>query len=71
MRSMQKAIDDYKKKFTDSGNHNKGGFWASDMWQIKEISNSKIWECIQNALMAGFMVGYRYGKKENKNNNRV
>ena len=68
MRSIQKAINDYLKKFP--ADSKRGCFWSSDAYQVRSMSTD-IWDNIFNALMAGFMVGYRYGKKENKNNNRV
>lgn len=60
---MQKAIDDYKKKFWKT---NKEIFWLSDMIQIKEISKGDYWDTLQNALISGFMIGYRTAKREAK-----
>ena len=61
-RDLQKAIADYKKKF-DNNKCRKGIFYASDFYQIKDISNGEYWGSISNALMAGFMIGYRTAKR--------
>ena len=67
-RDLQKAIEEYKTKYyhrTDS----KGAFYVGDIKQIKEISkannpNETLINAIENALYAGYMIGYRTAKRE-------
>lgn len=61
MRSIKKAIEDYKKKYADNDR-----FTLADIIQIKEISDNDIYDVIINALRAGYTVGYRCGIKDNK-----
>lgn len=61
MRDIEKAIKDYNNKFLDS---NKGQFHCSDFMQIKEMSNNDIWKLITNGMCAGFIIGYRFAKRE-------
>ena len=70
MRSMQKAIDDYKTKF-ENRSDGAGAFYADDLRQIQATAEGlrgydRDFELITNALMAGFMVGYRKGKADEK-----
>ena len=71
-RDLEKSIEAYEKKFYNAtGNGNAGAFFASDLTQIKELSTDsggvvRLYDAISYALEAGFMVGYRYGKKEGK-----
>ena len=62
MRSIKKAVEDYKQKFR--GNDR---FTLSDMAQVKEISTDDIYDMIINALRAGYMIGYRSGIKMSGN----
>lgn len=76
-RSMSKAIEDYYKKIAN-GQDKKAEFYASDIMQIKDISaeqakesgNTSISEyeynLITNSLMAGYMIGCRAAKREQK-----
>lgn len=69
-RDLEKSIEAYEKKFYNATN-NTGAFFTSDFYQIKELSTdsrgvAQLWDAIRYALEAGFMVGYRYGKKEGK-----
>lgn len=69
-RDLEKSIEAYKKKFYNATG-NAGAFYASDLEQIKELAIDsggvvRLWDAIGYALEAGFMVGYRYGKKEGK-----
>lgn len=66
MRDVNKAIQDYKKQFM-YGDSNKGKFYVSDFYQVNEISKGDKYNCIDNALMVGFMVGYRLAKRECSN----
>lgn len=62
-RDIKKAIQDYNKKFLNS---DKGQFHCSDFMQIKEMSNNDIWDLIANGMSAGFIIGYRFAKREMK-----
>lgn len=64
-RSIEKAIADYKKKYFNTLD-NAGAFYVSDYYQIMELSQNKV-DCIDNALMAGYMIGYRTAKREARN----
>lgn len=65
MRNVKKSIDDYKKNFEPKGI---GGFNYSDFIQLDQISSDK-WDIMFNAVMFGFMVGYRRAKTEAKEKN--
>lgn len=64
-RDLNKAIEDYKRKFWKRGEQ-KGALFASDYQQIWDMSNGDSFHCVDNALMAGFMIGYRCAKRENR-----
>lgn len=64
-RDLNKAIEDYKRKFWKRGNR-KGILFVSDFLQIDEMSNGSKACMIDNALMAGFMIGYRFAKRESR-----
>lgn len=65
MRNAQKNIDEYKAKYWDNNKTNAGAFYWDDINQIRDISKD-LFETINNALMLGFMVGYRRAKRETK-----
>ena len=63
MRDIKKAILEYKRRFEDT---NEGGFYLSDYCQIRDMSETgsiygTLLAAIDNALQAGFMIGYRKG----------
>lgn len=62
MRDIQKAIDDYKKEFCKDGT-NRGKFFSTDIQQVIDMSTD-VFDLVCNGLNAGFMIGYRLGKKE-------
>ena len=69
-RDLKKSVEAYKKKFYNATG-NTGAFYVTDFDQIKELATDSggvvsFWDAIGYALEAGFMVGYRYGKKEGK-----
>ena len=64
-RDLRKSIEAYKKKFYPM-QHNSGAFYYNDLKRIYELSNGDLWDAIVNALMAGFMIGYRYAKREQR-----
>ena len=71
MRNIKKAIEDYKKQFWRKENsHNRGAFYYSDYRQIADLSTKgeilDISAAIDNALMAGFMIGYRTARRESR-----
>ena len=69
-RDITKAIADYEKKFEGASGKN-GAFYSDDLQQIREMateplgSSDRDYQLIYRALEAGFMVGYRKGKREN------
>lgn len=67
-RNMKKAITDYYKMI-DQENTNKYAFYVSDMSQLMDMSRNKV-DAVFNSLMAGFMVGYRAGMKDQKEGRR-
>lgn len=72
-RNMQKMIDEYKRRFEVSGNHGRGQFFVSDILQLIEIGEREggcIIDYIYSAIMAGFMIGYRLGRKDQKEGRR-
>ena len=65
-RNVTKDIEEYKSEFLAK---NVGKFYADDIFQICEISSGKdggvnLYTHIENALMFGFMVGYRCAKRD-------
>ena len=60
-RSMKNAIKNYGKLVEKDGN--KHVFFASDLTQLVEMSRDK-YELAHNAMMAGYMIGYRSGRKD-------
>lgn len=72
-RDLQKAVQDYQKRYYNSRS-NEGAFYASDFYQIKEISGGgydarTLYNAIGNALEAGFMIGYRKAQRDYKKRN--
>ena len=63
-RSMAKAIEEYQDKHCP-GDSTKCAFYASDVQQIIKMSNG-VYDVIANALMAGFTVGYRCAKSDER-----
>lgn len=67
-RSMAKAIEDYMKltdKNDGTRSQNKYVFYASDLQQLVDMSHDK-YDAIFKATMAAFMVGYRAGRRDQK-----
>ena len=72
-RDLGKYVADYKSQFMHKDNHNKGALYQSDYTQIYQMSNDpdktiggRLYNAIDNALMAGFMIGYKCAKREAK-----
>lgn len=70
-RNIKKSIETYNKKYLNSKNNptGKGLFAISDYAQIKETAeenNGDIYDIIDAALKAGFIVGYNQAKKDLK-----
>jgi hypothetical protein len=61
MRNIKRSIDQYKNTFGKT-NNTEGAFYLSDYQQILSMSNNNF-ELVSNALRAGFMIGYRKGRK--------
>lgn len=68
---IAKAAADYKKLY-HGRKDNEGAFYASDMHEVKEIAEMKegysniLYEAIETALEAGFMIGYRKALRDAK-----
>lgn len=67
-RDLQKAINEYKRKYYERKD-SKGAFYAGDINQIMELSEAEttketLYKAIENALYAGYMIGYRTAKRE-------
>lgn len=70
-RDLQKAVAEYKTKYYRRMD-NKGAFYAGDVNQILNMSKSDttsetLYNAIENALYAGYMIGYRTAKRERAN----
>ena len=65
MERIVKASNDYKTYLKRNDHHNIGAFFASDYQEIKENSKS-LYDVMDLALTAGFMIGYRRAKKEER-----
>ncbi len=63
-RDISKAIENYKKHFWHDNPHNAGCFMPRDIEQIMEMSASSTAEAAHNGLMAGFWIGYQYGRRQ-------
>lgn len=69
-RDLNKAVSNYKAKY-ERTNSTESVFYISDIVQIKEMSETRrasetLLNAIYNALMAGFMIGYRKGQKDSR-----
>ena len=67
-RDLQKTINEYKRKYYERKD-SKGAFYAGDINQIMELSEAEttketLYKAIENALYAGYMIGYRTAKRE-------
>ena len=67
MRNVKKHIEEYQRKFNGKTEYQtrSSAFYSGEIMQIIELSNGKA-DSIVNALQYGFMVGYKYAKKEMK-----
>ena len=65
MERIVKASNDYKTYLKRNDHHNIGAFFTSDYQEIKENSKS-LDDVMDLALTAGFMIGYRRAKREEK-----
>lgn len=68
MRDIYKAISDYKTRWE---NNEEGLFYLTDAAQIRELSRTRdgkddIYNAIENALKAGFTIGYRKAQRDAK-----
>ena len=69
-RNLKKYITEYDKKYLNS-KRNKGAFFVSDYYQIFSLSKDAaggldLWELIDNALKAGYMIGYRTAQRDER-----
>lgn len=66
MRNVKKHIDAYRKKFIQKENYSQmADFSSTEYKELLEMSKNEF-ELVDNAVLFGFMVGYKYGKKEMK-----
>ncbi len=63
-RDISKAIENYKKHFWKDNPHNAGCFMPRDIQQVMDMSAGSTAEAANNGLMAGFWVGYQYGRRQ-------
>ena len=66
MKRIEKAVQDYKARYLKTS-HNEGAFYASDYIDVINISggnNATVWDLVNNALRAGFMIGYRKAQRD-------
>lgn len=69
-RDINKAIQEYKKNY-EGRSDGTGAFYMDDLRQIQATAEGmsgfdRDYELITNALMAGFMIGYRKAKADTK-----
>ena len=67
-RNLLKAAEDYQRLIEKLDN-GQGSFYVPDVVQIMEACNEKLDVCY-TALQAGFMVGYRFAKKQGREGQR-
>ena len=63
-RDLKKAIADYKKQY-ERRNGNEAAFYYDDLQQIHDMSADE-YDVISNALIAGFMIGYRKAQRDHR-----
>ena len=61
-RDLRKDIAEYHRRFDGT---NTGNLYTSDFYQIMEIGGSAV-DMVFNAIEAGFMIGYRAGKRHSR-----
>lgn len=73
MRNLEKSVKEYEKQFCGD-NHGKGALYLSDLQQVINFAKDTEGDCINMlyraadfGLKAGFMIGYRLGRKEGRN----
>lgn len=69
-RDINKAIQEYKKNY-EGRSDGTGAFYMDDLRQVQATAEGmsgfdRDYELITNALMAGFMIGYRKAKADTK-----
>ena len=65
MGRIEKAICDYLNK-----HRNKGNFYQKDIIELLNISTDK-YDLLFKSLMAGYEIGYKAGRKEEKKKGRA
>jgi len=58
-RNMSKTVSEFYNM------NNSSNFCSSDIQSISDMSSNK-WQCIINALCAGYVIGYKTAKREAK-----
>lgn len=59
------AIAEYRRRFDIDG-RGEGAFRVSDLQTIRSISGGDMYTAVGSALEAGFMIGYRKGRRDAK-----
>ena len=71
-RSIKNAIEEYRRRFwydEQNAKTQRGEFYVSDTIQLLEMSEDK-YDLVSNSMQAGFMIGYRLGRKDQKEGRR-
>lgn len=64
-RDMQKLIDEYREKFPES--QTKGPcITVHDIAELIQISRRDSYQLVDNSLLAGVMIGYKYAMYEQR-----
>ena len=64
-RDMQKLIDEYREKFPES--QSKGPcITVKDISDLIQISHRETYQLVDNSLLAGIMIGYKYALYEQR-----
>lgn len=76
-RRIAKAANEYKSTFGSKEGTTNGAFYASDYYEVKEVVErisrgyaDTLWNTMTVCLQAGFMIGYRKGKRDAYNYKR-
>ena len=65
IRDLRKSIAEYERKYFN-GSSRAGVLYASDHEQIRTMAGDSLHNAIWYALEAGFMIGYRARKAEER-----
>ena len=63
-RNLKKYVEEYDRVHFNP-NTGAGAFYLSDFTQLNQLSGDR-WEIANNALKAGFVIGYRKAQRDTK-----